>query len=1440
MATYDGGDSVYDEDDDFPDITPLTSAGYGDPFAHSPNAIFEPERPSQSKPGWLDDVGGEFEAPLPTRVTGPLDSLVKKRSTEVQKYNDAAIKSPLFQVDGQISKRPPQFDKDSGSGFIPMGGKGFYINQPPEEEYIPIQKKLADQADKRIPRLPDGTPISDAHVIAEAGNIYQGLLQGSGGKLDPKSFIENNYWDQFKGMDPDALTAFKQSALTAIRPYVKHQQAVGQMQGLFGEISQDPMGQMFLEALPEAQKMGIAAVMSGQSLDYRGPKSIATAIAGKLDALEDPDNMKLFEQMQQSKDNEDQNKFKYLLKTNSTSAFLNGLTAFDKKHKVVELKRDADVKEVYSKLNDVPGKDAELVRDTLSGLVKSGEYDKNAEVLNNDIRMINGGWGEVTLSNGSKVPGLGAAHYEMKKTTELKKLNEQVGDLSKIFIGRDGTVYHGDNAVNNFKLKDLHQQFGDTKVKTLTPGEFVELDIEKFTDTNGGTVFLSLPGKLDESPVSYQVGTKQYVRRDVIKQFGITQDELSSGEPIPISDKLSERLSGKPSQYRAPLMTAEEYFDPRVKDGDRLKAKKEWFESFMQTKIQDQEKIKNNILISKPVEDPSWKWNFAKEAGKGFASSMVREAATIGMDVKILGDYQPATVVGNLLKFGFAKALGNEEAAKDALKVYTETGKPEHFHLGEQVEDAMQNGWLGLDVLNADPNAGTSGKLGGLLGHIAGDITTMVGEMAVTGPLGADAAAAKMAGYFDKVRGYSKQIEVLKKATGNSSEIIKLLDKQAKAAEFAKIFMGFQGIGLLQGKTAPVDLLDSTINSSLGAFPAVMGRGLRMPFLGKVEESAVKEVSPGVYDVAVSQSKNLPFYPDIQRSLASLTSVAGMGGYDAIRKNFDGMSWEEIQDQYKDPEFLGSMVANGFMNLLGGQKRSSGIDYVVPATKPKIEIAPAPARKTLDLKLRSKLESEYKSLQAIGDKRTKDQNQRMYDLTSEITRPDQIPSDAVPEAKQPRTVAEIDGRRARLAELTAKADSRTPEEAVEFHSILDELVDPKFDQYTREALAHRGGIIAEKVNNGRANADELAELQEIHRRLASGFIGKDIPFDRVIKKEEIDAPKLAAFIQHIKYGGDPAKFQHEGKTPKNLLAEVAVERDPLISEVSQATAYDSMTFVRASIDAPTRTSNEASIYNAHIQNLRNKLEDPDIQGTKTAKAIETLLNDPKIARGKKVEIDVTPRKKEIIDEPAKIPEEFVLAEDVALKVEEPDLPREIYDSAAEIAKVIDKVPAEAEKISKTRERLGEKEFALRETRALARSPGWFSVRYETPGGDVTIKVKANDSTEAESKALNELTQGVREGVSETHQVYQAAEEAVHEMDVSFAKEKIDKLWSEGKSLKDIAKELTSEEGGAFDQDFARSEIMDFVQSKNIDLNTEISRQKEQYKKNDCELNYKPL
>jgi hypothetical protein len=758
---------------------------------------------------------------------------------------------------------------------------------------------------------------------------------------------------------------------------------------------------------------------------------------------------------------------------------------------------------------------------------------------------------------GIKTFGLGLMVRERETTGKVKTMIDSGLSPSDVVVDVQGKVYTGKN-LEDLKKNDISMRFGDANqraIKTSKPGEWIELDADKFRDYNGEVVY----------PMgAYESGGKMWAPRASVEKLNVSVDDLKATDPISLPRSMTDLVSDKSIPYKPYYMTGDQYME--APEGMKFATDKKYYDLMQEYDKNRDKAIQKDLFFKNPGESPS----FIGEASHAFARSIGVAGSEIG-----LAPVAAINSLSNLLTAGILHAQGDEEGSQK----YIDAAKGKHGELalpglGEHIEEAInEGGFWNLDKYNANPNATGWQKAAGFGGHLAGDLVGFAGQMALLGPLGFDAAIEKAGASMGKLLGYEKQIQELMKVSGNSPEILALLKKQAIVTQMLRAPLEFTALAAMQGKVSPTELGEAALTGLMVGKAGTVGRGLRIPFFGSAEETTVQFLETGGYKIAKGASKMDPWYPDWKRLGAAGMAALGMGAIDTIRKRFDGKSWEEIQAMWKDPEQAANMIAFAVMPMLG-QKSYREIPYsetlkgqptlsFVPerfqqegAIKARTEMPPmlsmVPESTLKEGMLKRRMASDIgmpKGIEEEGGEPPID----VGSLPSWMRTPKRIislPGDpksdtmmSIPSQAEPMSLGNLRAIQSRFMELLSK-DKRSPDEDMEFNNSIQTLINPDLNKWTKEALAMRAEYVAKRINDGKADPGHFAEFTEIMKMLKDPEPSKGIFFQDVIAKEKESAPALIEQADAVA-SGKTVKAEEttpvEGVQPEPKVAPQAVE-----------------------------------------------------------------------------------------------------------------------------------------------------------------------------------------------------------------------------------------------------------------------------------------------------------
>ncbi len=853
--------------------------------------------------------------PLPS-LMGGLDRLRARKEREINKLYTQAQRAPVYQnEDGTLTKTPPQ-QYLSGT-FTPIGGAAPYRIENPE--HVPVQLKMAEQLKNRttFPSLADGTPLTNAYVYENAPRIWDEMLRASNGNMDQRNFLTSPIWNQFKGLDNESLAVLKTEVGKAImpfyKPYVQKQKA---MKELKDQITDPENGPMFMHFFMPHEKEIIARAGTDQA------KTLINTIRSKAETLtNDPDAMQAFTEleksskiippsdgtMMQSQLDElvkEKNYYRSLMATRSSSGFATILNHYTQYKQGVKQKRDKLTQLVSDQFEDASG--AERFQEVFTKVVESGYYDGREWELGKDLKRLRKSDGMVKIGDFPPIPGAKMLFDEKEALNKIQELKNNGYSDSNIFVTPDRKVLAGP-AFEDFKREDIRLRFPDSGIKQQ--GKYVALRADIFRDENEQTVFLTIPGAKDQSPITYVSGDKQYVLRDALTKVGITEEDLKSGDDLVLGRNKQDFLAQKATPYETKFINASQFGSEEIPNGQRFTYDKEFYKAYQDRQNLVDSLTEKALLMSGDPTSPTYTSEISKAAVRGLGKTLTTGAmiSAEGMDI-----------LGETLKTAFYRIAGKD---KEAEAAWGRAGAAwiSIKGINSAVEEAADGGFIGLDQVVRDPNATTGQHVAGTVGEIGGTIGGIALEMYATGGLGAPQLASKLTQLGSKLMGAEKQIRALSALSGNAAKIAQIQTNISRANIIVNESLNFMAQNLMTGKVTPTEIAEGGLYGlALGGGRAI-GRGFN-----------IKGSSPGLKEVETLQGlqyrqipgmKAEPRMIDKWRFTAATAGAAGVIGLDTIIKQHRGMTPEQIVEWWKDPNNMAGMALQLMVPYFGGSSK---------------------------------------------------------------------------------------------------------------------------------------------------------------------------------------------------------------------------------------------------------------------------------------------------------------------------------------------------------------------------------------------------------------------------------------------------------------------------------------------------------------------------------------
>lgn len=896
-----------------------------------------PEAPQETSPFVTDEDQAGATA-LPSSYRGGLDSYVSKLERQRDQKLAESFQSPVFNVNGQLSRTPPP---QENAEWIPLGGPERYRAGYMESK-VPIQTQIANQIDAKIPRLPDGTKLSDEHIFQNKDSILSGIMQNEKGNSSVKSFLENPYWDQFKGLDPEALNSFKASVYKNVyRPAALQKQATQGLLNEYTDIYKTDNGKMMYDVLPQEAKSEITNVLTGKSKNFKFTQGVLKGMQEKQDAIND--NEDLFNQLKTSQDPDDQKVFKSLLTTHSGASFNTILNRYSTKLQKDKDYQDKNSKDIQAALGEFQSPRTDAIKDQLDTLNKQNFFKKDPSLLNKYIDQSKKSMDDIEIKDADgnvlgKIPGIKNVVDERGARQEIEKLNARDISNNDILVDDNLHLYHGDQ-LDTFYQKHIKQDFPDSGINGK--GQYVAIPKGKLQNSMGENMVLGAPDMNDTSTLSFAYKDELYVRRDELNKLGVTKDDLKSDAPIMFGKDKDQYLAREATPYKPISITADQFLTDKdsqgntIYDGDRYATWKPVIDSVRQERNIAQARLKDfigQIDNTNPTTIP-------KEFGKAFAAGALNTGAHIAANVNTI-------YLG--LKGLAQHALGDTEGAiktyNDALGDGTELTKSnaDQF-ISEALSKSKDPNWI--NNLAKDPNATTGQKLAAWAGGLAENLTEFAVISKGTGSIGA------LGNIGTKLLGGQKAIKALE-AAGEASP--GLISAMSKMNTIAKSAIDFSLMGIMKGEVNPSQIEENLATGTLFGAGGAFGKGFT------AEGLSVKSL------------------PDLARAASVAASQAGIMGMDYFKKKFEGMSKEDIFKTWQDPEFLANAALTTILPSIGAAHAETFKDsatHGVPMSNTDTEILS-----------KNKLHSDFIDL-ASKEKLTPEETTKYDELKKQVVQP---------------------------------------------------------------------------------------------------------------------------------------------------------------------------------------------------------------------------------------------------------------------------------------------------------------------------------------------------------------------------------------------------------------------------------------------------------------------
>lgn len=1144
-----------------------------------------------------DDTGSEDF--IPTTLVGGLDQLrartQRKSDALLKKAQELRYQQPTYiDRDGNYTHEAPYHPQGVeyrlGGEVAPMYAPG---PKSIQDQHAKDLENQAMQMQQNFPRLPDGTPLRNSFFQENSDRIFNDIMVGAKGHLSRDSFFNNPYWDQFKGMDNDTQISIKQAVSQALKHRFNDQIKLQNFQGDVGEAIQDPTTAMF--ASPFMREFQARPGSADAINKLNTAKAKADAINADPELKADFDKLVQNSQIQldpeapvspeqRAQIEHDKAVFRKAMASSTITGFNSTMMSWrDSQDRLTENRKkmyeDAD-----GKMSVMKGSLSEEVRSSIGEMVNGGYWDGEDANLNRFIERLKKTDGPVDLPrpiNGiTQVPGLKLQSMEVDTVNKLKTWSDLGMDMSKALVSATGNVVPSTQFIPETE-KDIIRTFGDTRIKTSTPGDYVKLDLQKLEDSNGEVVYLSEPGEHEISPITYKFNGAQYVKRDVLldvlQKSGIDPKELKTGDPLTIdSKKFGEILAKDAQEYKAHLLTGQEFLD--APEGERFATNKNVLEKIRAIEANQKDVGKSDALFYTPPSEP----RFFNEVAKGLTHSLISAGAEISLFVPavvnslyntgkasgylseayakdVLGDNPEdilknkavssllnTNLAGAYLIDAYVKSLKGVDSLESTLKAKEAYDSSKGAHgelalpgLGSKIEEYGDNqGFWNLNKFVGDPNATDAQKLGYFGGHFMGDMASMYAEMAMMDAPAAGLKLQSVAGKFgalaNKMAGYTDQLAALQKFAGNAPEIAALSEKMSKAAHIAHSALSFTGLSILKGNITPTDLMEVAGTGATIGTATSIGRGLRFPFLGKLDDKLIQEADSmgGVqYQTMKGSGGGMPILPDWKRVGAAGLADIGIVALDTLRKLYSGMTGDDIIEWWKKPENYANMATFLAMPFLG-QTRYKGVNLEREQLYP-------PPTTIMSTTKPGLLNLAGRRMLPIGKpvERGSPINIEGPEIKAPIVRnginlfnaptPEELAAKGsnrgpslIPQQEEPaRSIPELVGMQNRFMELFNKGYESLPkDEKLEMDGMSKFLTQNDLSQGTKEAVMRRANTLAKEIQDRHdqglpPDPALFAENHEAHKLLLDPKAHEKLFFKDVISKEGVDGPTAVKMAQ---------------------------------------------------------------------------------------------------------------------------------------------------------------------------------------------------------------------------------------------------------------------------------------------------------------------------------------
>lgn len=1036
-----------------------------------------------------DDLGDEDR--MPRSYSNALDQYSYKKQRQAHKLEREAIERPAWNVNGQLTRQAP--NPQDFNWYQPIQGERQVVGS--NVDFTPIQQRMADAARAEIPR------ITSRQVVSGADQAYAQMLQENGNKpVNMDVFDKSKRWDDLRtqGIPEEQIDLIKRTLYPEIKKRDDYFREVTKFSQLQNEIANDPIAQILTPRIPKglSMKKQQAALQFGKE---------------KADMLrEDSLSGQVFQEMSQSQDLGDRMQFQQMLK-GTPSQMMSILTNYAQKMEKTKEIRQKFVSDFDERLKDFAGPLPKAVGQQLSELAMSGYFDKKAFLIPRIMKDLTDhpATTEYLLPDsvdanhpeGIKIQSLFLPHKEFELKNKIEKMVESGISEDQIVIGPNWDIKHGAQAIAKLKLDYFKQQNGDTKLKTATPGVYVEVDDQKFKDVNGATVM----------PLgTYKIGNSIFVRRDALQKLKIPNEDLKSEESVTLGRGDQGLYTTEAMEFQTPYYTAKNFLtksiDPKTgidkMDGRRIQANQAFMDEAIRADGIFRKRSEKDIFFAKEPSEPG----IFKSIFQGPIQGAVEALGRINFAAQ-----GAVNSLVNTVMAGVHWAQGDEENRKVAWAAATATADDKSGEISwrnnskkfDELEamGAFEN----IEKFNVSPYATPAEKLTHFGGKVVGGLVVDLTEMSVVGSSLPATIPIRMAAFGKRMLGMKTELDRLVKVaaiggTGAAAEMQALLKAEQGAVTVAHGISTMLALSTLKGHVSTPELTEAGLSGAIGAGISLYGRGARLPFTRAGAPQVIQEVEPGIYrgaskeiteasmkrlgataeELAVIKGrpdqikslyemrgydtgawnplppKDIPWFPDVSRVKASILGEVALGAVNTTRQLFEGKTPKEIAEQYKDPMFVAQMALMVVANL-PGQHRFAGSDYT-------------------------------------------------------------------PKVMEKKSVIEFNN-------LLSKA-SRSESEELRFQKVVKELTTtPGIETWTVESLNDRAQGLSRKIAANEASVNEWAEFYNLTERLKDPKVGEGIIMPELAEKDKMNREYLQKVAASFREDADikvaMKKYQEE-------------------------------------------------------------------------------------------------------------------------------------------------------------------------------------------------------------------------------------------------------------------------------------------------------------------------